>query len=218
MPSSQIALQTGLLTAMCQVEHVVHPTQRSIILAWQMPDAIWLAPAAQATLARYCALHRLLPPAEFGNQPAVATLLVLPWMRFENVLFYLGLSLAGGEIRQVVMRHEIQSLRKHLGDHAYEFACSEAQLIADGDYRTGYDLSDETYPMVLKVVGAIAVREAVQKISTEAWERLRHKINVDLLQKMAEYEGSIPSYSLAVIRKLLRELEPKWHSLFAQMH
>ena len=208
------SLCAGLLGAMCEARKAVHPSQRSKLIAWPIPDAVWESEAAQSILARYCELEELLPPEQFSTNRAAAILLALSWSQLEKIILYIGIAFAGEEIRRAVMRAEILALRENLTDEAYQFALEQALLISEGHVQTGCDLTDACYPEILKILGGIALKDALQAFP-DVWERLRHKLNSEIVQKMTDYPGKGPSHPEHVITRTLRELEPEWYSLLA---
>jgi hypothetical protein len=160
--------------------------------------------------------------SDFSNP--CSRLALLPGATFEHLCLYLGLVLRSETLRREILGARLRELKKAVGDEAVAFVFKrvpllgaipdfpfEPQLPAD-DLRQRFTLIGARFCILpLAAEGDALLRRVLFKLPQSWASQLAADDDDDFYLAEPDRHAPLPP----VVRKLIKELVPQWHPLFA---
>ncbi|MDB5795692.1 MAG: hypothetical protein JWR25_2071 [Noviherbaspirillum sp.] len=134
--------------------------------------------------------------------------------RLERFICHMGCALAADEVRQAILRSEVQAYRSALGDELYGFVLHRVPLLASHSEAPTLRHGPSGIMQAVRATGTAAVKRILDASDNELWRRLEARLERQCTDA-AEAPISTSTESLQrVARRVMREIETSWTSQF----
>ena len=191
----------------------VHPSWREEMMQAPLWELLGATPRTEGRLAAFVADRAGLSlPATLAFDSPPARFCLLPWEAIEKIAHRTGLVLNAARFGKVIDGKLVARIRRDLGNEAYEFALRRAPLITTQSDPLAPDFAaEEPLGAALERSGLNYIGLALAGVAAELRARLRlklPKVHAPLLD--APQGGIAPEAAWQVVRKVVRETEPRW--------
>jgi hypothetical protein len=191
----------------------VHPSWRDEMMPPPLWELLGASPRTEGRLAAFVADRAGLSlPATLAFDSPPSRFCLLPWEAIEKIAQRTGLVLNAARFGKMIDGKLVARIRRDLGSEAYEFALRRAPLITTQTDPLAPDLAAET-PLgeQLERSGLNYIGLALSGHAPELRTRLRLKLPKVHAPLLAAPQGGIaPEAAWQVVRKVVRETEPRW--------
>ena len=191
----------------------VHPSWREEMLQAPLWELLGANPRTEGRLAAFVTERAglSLSAAPAFDTPQ-ARFCLLPWPAIEKIALRIGLVLNAARFGKLIDGKLVARIRRDLGNEAYEFALRRAPLITTQTDPLAPDLAAET-PLggAIERSGINYIGLALAGVAPELRTRLRLKLPKFHAPLLDAPQGTIaPEAAWQVVRKVVRETEPRW--------
>jgi hypothetical protein len=191
----------------------IHASWREEMLQEPIWELLGADPRTEGRLAAFVTERAGLSlPETIAFDSPQARFCLLPWSAIEKIARRTGLVLNAARFGKVIDGKLVARIRRDLGNEAYEFALRRAPLITTQTDPLAPDLADEA-PLgaALERSGLNYIGLALPGVAPELRTRLRLKLPKVHAPLLDAPQGVItPEAAWQVVRKVVRETEPRW--------
>jgi hypothetical protein len=177
-----------------------------------------LSPRAHLFASRHINARLNLPPlapgADSDDDRLAWAIALLPRGRLECFIAHMGCALAADEVRQAILRSEVQAYRAALGDELYGFVLQRVPLLCPQPEADPPRHGPDRIMEAVRAAGTAALKRLLDAAGDALWRRLEPRLERHAAQAAAA-PISISNLNLQrVARRVLRETETSWTSQF----
>jgi hypothetical protein len=158
-------------------------------------------------------LTALSPGAGTDDERLCWAIALLPPPRIDRFTCHMGCALAADEVRQAILRSEVQAYRAALGDELYGFVLHRVPLLRSAPEAEPARHGPDGIMQGIRAAGTSALRRLLEACDGALWRRMQPRLDRQCADAAAPISFSNESLH-RVARRVMRETETSWTHQF----